>query len=214
MNKKKIFVTGGAGYVGSYLVQELIEKGHNVTVYDTMFFGSDFFPKSDKLKVIKGDIRDQKKLSESCKDHEIFLHLACISNDASYELYENLSNISVSISKESLVLIMYLNFADLEGGLIFISLSVGKIGFFIGILKKISFCCFFGWYLEILLFVDKSLKKYFTILSSKEWNVTTAKIPSFLRSLAELIKPFNNSLISLLTNILNAWKVFVAEWIL
>lgn len=91
MNKKKIFVTGGAGYVGSYLVQELIEKGHNVTVYDTMFFGSDFFPKSDKLKVIKGDIRDQKKLSESCKDHEIFLHLACISNDASYELDENLS---------------------------------------------------------------------------------------------------------------------------
>ena len=89
--KKKIFVTGGAGYVGSFLVPELIDKGHEVTVYDTMFFGSDFFPKTEKLKVINGDIRDQEKLSFSCKNHEIFLHLACISNDASYELDENLS---------------------------------------------------------------------------------------------------------------------------
>ena len=51
-------------------------------------------------------------------------------------------------------------------------------------------------------------------MSSKEWKVTTAKTPSFFKIFTELIKPYINSLISLFTNILSAWKVFVALWIL
>lgn len=89
---KKIFITGGAGYVGSRLVPYLIEKGYFVTVYDIMHYSSNFLPKeSIKLDIIKGDIRDTRKIKECCKDHDYFLHLACISNDASFVLDESLS---------------------------------------------------------------------------------------------------------------------------
>jgi len=89
---KKIFITGGAGYCGSLLVPQLLSRGHEVTVYDIMYFGNSFLPKDNpKLKVIEGDIRDSAKLEESCKNHEVFISLACISNDASFELDENLS---------------------------------------------------------------------------------------------------------------------------
>ena len=92
MNFKKIFITGGAGYVGSRLVPELLNDGFHVTIYDTMFFGDNFLPKDNKkLKIIKGDIRDTKFLGDSCKDHDVFIHLACISNDASFALNEELS---------------------------------------------------------------------------------------------------------------------------
>ena len=58
MKNKSIFITGGAGYVGSRLVPQLIKKNYNVTVYDIMYFGNNFLPKSNKLKIIEGDIRD------------------------------------------------------------------------------------------------------------------------------------------------------------
>ena len=88
---KKIFVTGGAGYIGSLLIPFLLKKGHKVKVYDTLFFGSDFFKKNQNLMIVKGDIRDTKKLKKECNGYDVFLHLACISNDASYVLDENLS---------------------------------------------------------------------------------------------------------------------------
>ena len=92
MIPKSIFITGGAGYVGSYLVPEFLKLGYKVTVYDIMYFGDDFLPKDNtNLKIIKGDIRDVKQLENACCDHEFFLHLACISNDASFELDEQLS---------------------------------------------------------------------------------------------------------------------------
>jgi len=92
MISKSIFITGGAGYVGSCLVPELLKHGYKVTVYDIMYFGDNFLPKTNpNLKIINGDIRDTKKLENSCANHEFFLHLACISNDASFELDEKLS---------------------------------------------------------------------------------------------------------------------------
>ena len=89
---KSIFITGGAGYCGSRLVPQLISKGHKVTVYDTMYFGDNFLPKSNhNLNVINGDIRDIQKMEKACQNHDIFVHLACISNDASFSLDEKLS---------------------------------------------------------------------------------------------------------------------------
>ena len=92
MKFKSIFISGGAGYVGSSLVPDLLSRGHKVTVYDIMYFGHDFLPKNNpNLKIIKGDIRNDNKVKFSCADHDVFLHLACISNDASFELDEKLS---------------------------------------------------------------------------------------------------------------------------
>ena len=90
MNKKSIFITGGAGYVGSRLVPMLLDKGYVVTVYDILYFGDEFLPKNNpNLKVIKGDLRDYDKLKKVVRIHEIFVHLACVSNDASFVLDEN-----------------------------------------------------------------------------------------------------------------------------
>lgn len=87
---KKVFVTGGCGFVGSLLIPELL-KNYIVTVYDCMYFGNSFMPVDEKLNLITGDIRDTKLLKESLKDHDYFIHLACISNDTSFELDEKLS---------------------------------------------------------------------------------------------------------------------------
>ncbi|PPR41465.1 MAG: dTDP-glucose 4,6-dehydratase [Alphaproteobacteria bacterium MarineAlpha5_Bin12] len=92
MDNKKIFITGGAGYCGSRLVPRLLEQGYKITVYDIMYFGDDFLPKSNpNLNIIAGDIRDIQKIKNACKDHDTFIHLACISNDASFVLDEELS---------------------------------------------------------------------------------------------------------------------------
>jgi nucleoside-diphosphate-sugar epimerase len=90
--QNKIFITGGAGYCGSLLVPILLDLGHQITVYDIMFFSDNYLPKNNKnLQIIKGDIRDSKKIEHECKNHDIFINLACVSNDASFELDENLS---------------------------------------------------------------------------------------------------------------------------
>ena len=92
MFPNSVVVTGGAAYVGSCLVPELLKQGYKVTVYDIMYFGDNFLPKKNaNLNIIHGDIRDIKKLESSCVNHEFFLHLACISNDASFELDQKLS---------------------------------------------------------------------------------------------------------------------------
>jgi nucleoside-diphosphate-sugar epimerase len=87
----RVFVTGGAGYCGSRLVPQLLARGYQVTVYDIMFFGCDFLPKHQNLRIIRGDIRDTEKLAASLAGHDAVVSLACISNDASFELDEQLS---------------------------------------------------------------------------------------------------------------------------
>ena len=88
---KNIFITGGGGYCGAILVHKLLDKGYNVCVYDTFYFGSDHLNYHPNLKLIKGDLRDRSKLRESLKNQNSVIHLACISNDASFELNESLS---------------------------------------------------------------------------------------------------------------------------
>jgi nucleoside-diphosphate-sugar epimerase len=87
---ERVFVTGGAGYVGHVLTPRLLSHGHKVTVYDRLFFGCRL-PNHPNLRVIRGDIRDTARLAEAVQGHDAVLHLACISNDASFELDENLS---------------------------------------------------------------------------------------------------------------------------
>lgn len=88
----KVLVTGGAGYVGSLLIPQLLDLGYEVVSYDIQFFGDDFLPKSHpKLTSIKGDIRDTAALRKALEGVDAVINLACISNDASFELDESLS---------------------------------------------------------------------------------------------------------------------------
>ena len=87
-----ILVTGGTGYCGSVIVPQMLSMGYKITVYDIQYYGKDFLPLNNpNLTVIKGDIRNIKKLAPLMRNVDAVLHLACISNDASFELNENLS---------------------------------------------------------------------------------------------------------------------------
>ena len=82
----KILVTGGAGYVGSKLVPKLLKNGHHVKVLDLMIYGEDVLDDHPNLEKIKGDIRNQELLKKVLISQEAVIHLACISNDPSFEL--------------------------------------------------------------------------------------------------------------------------------
>ncbi len=82
----KIFLIGGAGYVGSALVPKLLEEGYEVTVFDLFIYGKEVLDQHPKLNIIEGDIRDIQLLSKCIKNHDAIIHLACISNDPSFEL--------------------------------------------------------------------------------------------------------------------------------
>ncbi|MFN4284050.1 MAG: NAD-dependent epimerase/dehydratase family protein [Alphaproteobacteria bacterium] len=87
---QNVLITGGAGYVGHILTPRFLARGLKVTVYDILYFGCRL-PNHPNLTVIQGDIRDTAKLAKAMEGQDAVLHLACISNDASFELDENLS---------------------------------------------------------------------------------------------------------------------------
>jgi len=81
---KKIFVTGGAGYIGSILIRMLLEDGYEVTLFDKFYFGKDSITSinADKnFKIVEGDIRDRRLLEETIPGHDAVIHLAAIVGD-------------------------------------------------------------------------------------------------------------------------------------
>ena len=88
---KNIIVFGGGGYCASILIPQLLNDNWDVTIYDTFWYGKDHLPKSPHLKCIEADVRDIKSVKSALAGKEYVLHLACISNDASFELDEKLS---------------------------------------------------------------------------------------------------------------------------
>jgi nucleoside-diphosphate-sugar epimerase len=86
---KNVLVTGGAGYVGSAAVPKLLAAGHQVRVLDLYLFGDDVFGEfagHPSLTQIKGDIRSRDTIDDAVTGCDTVIHLACISNDPSFEL--------------------------------------------------------------------------------------------------------------------------------
>lgn len=85
MNLGHVFITGGAGYVGSLLVPSLLKKGYHVIVYDLYIYG-DVLEPHHNLTQVKDDIRNKEKLIAAAQGADAFIHLASISNDPSFDL--------------------------------------------------------------------------------------------------------------------------------
>lgn len=81
-----VYVTGGAGYVGSILIPKLLAEGYKVSVIDLFIYGDDVIEDHPNLTKIKGDIRDAELLGKTIPGHDVVIHLACISNDPSFDL--------------------------------------------------------------------------------------------------------------------------------
>ncbi|WP_027186552.1 NAD-dependent epimerase/dehydratase family protein [Desulfovibrio inopinatus] len=84
-----VLVTGGAGYVGSALIPQMLEQGYKVRVLDLYLYGDDVLDAvkdHPNLTQIKGDMRDRDLLDKSVAGCDSVIHLACISNDPSFEL--------------------------------------------------------------------------------------------------------------------------------
>lgn len=79
---KKIFITGGAGYIGTTLIPLLLEKDYHITVYDSLMFnnGDKLLPyiNHKNFTFIEGDVRDFSNLSKSIKGHNVIIHLAAL----------------------------------------------------------------------------------------------------------------------------------------
>lgn len=86
----KVLVTGGCGYVGHRLVPALLEDGYQVHVVDACYFGNRIAPHDD-LEVTVMDIRETLRLAQKMEGVDAVIHMACISNDPSFELDESLS---------------------------------------------------------------------------------------------------------------------------
>jgi nucleoside-diphosphate-sugar epimerase len=92
--KKTVLVTGGAGYVGAVLVPKLLDAGYRVKVLDLYIYGRHVLEEvknNPALVQLEGDIRDTAALEKHLRGSDAVVHLACISNDPSFELNPALS---------------------------------------------------------------------------------------------------------------------------
>lgn len=81
-----VYVTGGAGFIGSNLVRSLVERGHDVTVFDNVSRGeiSNLEDVLDDVRFVEGDIRDRTQLAESMGHPDVVYHLAAINGTKNF----------------------------------------------------------------------------------------------------------------------------------
>ena len=113
---KRILVTGGAGYIGSVFVPQLLEKGYLVTVMDNFIYHQNslldvcYHP---NLKIIVGDVRDEKLLKTEVQKHDIIIPLAAIvgapacdkdktlTKDINQVQIENIARVKITVSLDN-----------------------------------------------------------------------------------------------------------------
>jgi len=80
LSGQRILVTGGAGFIGSHVVDRLVRMGNKVTVFDNLSSGRlEFLEKSTDdpgFRLIQGDLLDEKKIEEACRGMDLVFHVA------------------------------------------------------------------------------------------------------------------------------------------
>jgi nucleoside-diphosphate-sugar epimerase len=88
----KVLVTGGAGYIGSVLVRQLLNKGYQVRAFDSLKFGGDALYDvmlHPNFEFMMGDIRDEQKVNEALQGIDAIAHLAAIVGDPACKKYSD-----------------------------------------------------------------------------------------------------------------------------
>ena len=86
---QRVLITGGGGYVGAVLAPKLLDAGYRVRIIDLFIYGEDVLDavRDDPgMEIVKGDIRDAACMESAIAGCDAVIHLACISNDPSFEL--------------------------------------------------------------------------------------------------------------------------------
>jgi nucleoside-diphosphate-sugar epimerase len=122
MTSKRVLVVGGAGYVGSQLVKRMVEQDIPTRVLDTFWFGEHTLREIHPLEILKGDMRDLSVVREALSGVDTVIHLACISNDPSFDLNPSLGK---SVNLDSFL--PFLNECQLVGVRRFIYASSSSV---------------------------------------------------------------------------------------
>ena len=104
--KKEVLITGGAGYIGTTLIPELLVKGYNVTVYDSLSYEGDIlipYFANPNFKFIKGDILEKNKLQKAVEGKDVVIHLAALVGYAACEKNHNMTQLVNCDATDSLV---------------------------------------------------------------------------------------------------------------
>ena len=104
--KKEVLITGGAGYIGTSLIPELLEKNYNVTVYDSLTYAGDIlipYFKYPNFKFIKGDILEPEKLNNAIQGKDVIIHLAALVGYAACEKNHDMTQLVNCDATDSLI---------------------------------------------------------------------------------------------------------------
>lgn len=113
----KVLVTGGAGYIGTSLIPQLLDAGHHVRVLDSLMFGGDqllHFFQNPRFEFVKGDIRNANDIKTAVRGQDVIVHLAAIVGYPACrrdpELAEEVNvqgtkNLAAALSRQQLVIV-------------------------------------------------------------------------------------------------------------
>ena len=91
----KVLVTGGAGYIGSVLVRQLLSKGHHVRVIDSLKFGGEALYDvmlNPRFEFMKGDVRNADDVAKAIQGMDAVAHLAAIVGDPACKKFSDEAN--------------------------------------------------------------------------------------------------------------------------
>src|SRR4051812_46361282 len=89
----RVFVSGGCGFVGAYLIPHLLGEGHEIICYDVQMFGHGHLSThNDMLKIIKEDLSNERAVAKHIACCEAVIHLAGVTSDRACQVNPGLAN--------------------------------------------------------------------------------------------------------------------------
>jgi nucleoside-diphosphate-sugar epimerase len=82
----KVLVTGGLGYLGRAVIEDLVRQGYSITVLDSMMYGNRWKGAVSNVNIIEEDIRNESAVRKALEDIDVLVHLAAIAGDAAANL--------------------------------------------------------------------------------------------------------------------------------